>query len=332
MSTTVYKIVWADDEVDALKDIFEKRFNDSGIQIIGKAHDGEELEKVLSEIGNRIDAVIVDANFNESEIVIEEERDTSGLTFARHLSKSYPLIPFFLFTQRSDEMLKEIYRSVPKFFEEFPRHKRWFKKTAEGEFDEMINAIKTEVIERKSPNFVISNRYQYELNAATILDGTEDFIREFLIRDYENTLEEMIEPFIRVRRGLEKMFGKCEKTNLIPPISDDFNGTADYFLYQKYSPKDKDGNRVLKYEMIEKKLMPMPIARALSYVVNIVQDSAHSKDKLKLKVDEYFANTKDTLLLKSVVFTFMDCVKWFVITVCKNNDYEHNAIALWKEA
>ena len=124
MSTNVYNIIWADDDIDALKDRYEKRFTKNGLSIIGIAHNGEELEQQLSEKIDFVDAVIVDANFNETEVDIDDERDTSGLTFTRtHLLKVFPNTPFILFTQREDELTNKKYQNIhAKFLQEVPRH------------------------------------------------------------------------------------------------------------------------------------------------------------------------------------------------------------------
>ena len=43
MSTNVYNIIWADDDIDALKDRYEKRFTKNGLSIIGIAHNGDTV-------------------------------------------------------------------------------------------------------------------------------------------------------------------------------------------------------------------------------------------------------------------------------------------------
>lgn len=327
---SVYNIVWADDEIDAILDQqLEKELNDDGFNIVGKARNGLQLQSILANYSN-IDAVIVDANFNEVSTDVNNERDTSGLTYARTLYINLNRrIPFFLFTNRSDELLHEIHKDNPAFLEDFPRHKRWFNKSADGEYEQMLASIKAAVNENKSTDFIIRNKFGYELNAASVFEGTREFIFEFLVHDHENRLEEMVEPFIRVRKALEKMFEKCAMLKLMPPINNDMNGSADYFKYSNYSPKDTSGKRVLQYNMIDKALMPKPLANALSYIVDIVQDASHSKSVLKLKVDEYYSKTKDTLLLRSVVYILIDCIKWFTVTALNSPNIEENAKKLW---
>ena len=112
----MYNIIWADDEIDDLLD--EDTIEDlksNGFKVLGMAHDGQELELYLDQYSEMVDAVIVDANFNESDMEIKSERDTSGLTFARSLytHKLSKSVPFFIFTNRSDELLKEIYQYTP---------------------------------------------------------------------------------------------------------------------------------------------------------------------------------------------------------------------------
>ena len=324
----VYNIIWADDEIDdILSDIARERLERKGIRIVGEAHDGHELEELLEENAGTVDAVIVDANFNESSVATDNERDTSGLDYARslYIHRCGRKIPFFLFTNRSDELLQEIYRSNPKFLEDFPRHKRWFNKSGQGEKDEMFDEIRRAVEERNTPEFRIRNRHLYELNAASVIDGAREFYFEVLLRDNEGTLAEMREPFISVRRIIEKGFALAQRAAIIPPISEDFNGTAAYLFHECY--KNKEGT--VLYRMLEP-LIPKPVASSLRYVVNIVQDGSHSKDGLSLNVDEYFADTRDLNLLRSVVFASMDFIKWLVMKLKERNDKSANEYNLWE--
>lgn len=327
---SVYNIVWADDEIDdILDDMTIEELKEKGFHVVGQAHNGQELERWLDR-PELVDAVIVDANFNESDSDIESERDTSGLDYARSLyrMKLMRKIPFFLFTNRSDELLKEIYQHNPAFLEDFPRHKRWFKKSDMEEYNDMLDEIKKVIDEAKTTDFVVRNKFQYELNAASLIDDAQDFIYEFLIRDFDDTLVDIKEPFVSVRRSIEKIFGKCEIMKLIPPISDNTNGTAAYFLYNNYSLKEDEGYKTY-FEMVGENIMPKPLAQSLKYIVDITQDGSHSKKNMKLKVDEYFKKTKDVLLLRSVVYILIDVLKWFALTLLAHQDIEAN-MRLWK--
>lgn len=335
MSTNVYNIVWADDEIDDfLDDNYEDDLKEMGFVIIGKAHDGVELEKIL-EKPNVIDAVIVDANFNESSSAIESERDISGLDYARglYIHKFNRSIPFFLYSNRTEELLRELTKHNPSYLNDFPRHKRWFSKYLLEERNEMFNAIKSQVDERKTTSFIIRNRYKIELAYADVLGlDSHDYVFEVLCRDWDNTLAEMREPFATARKIVEQIFGQCEKVKLIPPISDNTNGTGDYFLYKTFSPIDeKTRKRIPLYKMKDDGLMPKPLAQSLVFFLNITQDGAHRKSKLPLKVDEYFIKTKDVLLLRSILFILIDLIKWFIETWKEHMDSEVNEIVLWEK-
>ena len=333
MNMNVYNIVWADDEIDDfLDDAYQEDLRNIGFEIVGKARNGLELEKCLVQ-ENQIDAVIVDANFNEASQSINSERDISGLIYARsmYLHKLKRKIPFFLFTNRTDELLQDITKDNPSFLEDFPRHKRWFSKYLREERDEMFEAIKKAVDDINSTGFVIRNRYKDELNAATLIDDAKDFIYEFLSKDIEDSLIEMVEPFVRARRIIEQLFSQLEKMCIIPPISNDFNGTAKYFMHKGYSRKDSVTSRWVQEYYMAVDIMPMPLAQSLDYLSSITQDGAHSKGKLNLKVGQYFKQSKDTHLLRSIAYIVMDLIKWHANTLLSHRNIEENKDSLWKK-
>ena len=78
-------------------------------------------------------------------------------------------------------------------------------------------------------------------------------------------------------------------------------------------------------------IMPKPLATSLKYIVDITQDASHSKNEMKLKVDEYFEETKDVLMLRSVVYILIDVIKWFAITALSHQDIEVNEQTLWQK-
>ena len=300
MNMNVYNVIWADDDIDALIDRYEKRFNNNGIYIIGCAHNGEELELCLAKKKNMVDAVIVDANFNESEIDIDDERDTSGLSFTRsHLLKQYSSIPFILFTQRSDEMIVEKYRNTPKFKLEFPRHKRWFKKNDEDELIEMFEAIKKETDYRTSDSFRVRNKYAKEFEAASLIDGATENLERGLLYLYEDDAWKNTQDYFNpARKIVERIKGSCSKMNLLPPhlslnvMSKLFSGISDSGYWLK------------------EPLMEKPLAESLHFFLKITQDGSHDDDDMSLNVDQYVRETKNINLYRTVLYIAMDLLLW----------------------
>ena len=47
---------------------------------------------------------------------------------------------------------------------------------------------------------------------------------------------------------------------------------------------------------------------------------------MKLKVDKYWQETKDTYLLRSILFITCDILRWFAKTLIDNHDKEINAL------
>lgn len=317
MRENVYKIIWADDEIDnLLDDDTIEDMNDMGFEVIGRAHDGEEFKKILNEKRHYVDAVILDANFNETDKSVRNERDITGLNYAWSvLSLLYEHeIPFFLFTNRDEESIREAFKDIRRFNTDFQRHETWFSKSGEGEFYEMLEKIKKAVDDKNSPEFVVKNRFCKELDAAGLL-GKEikEFIFSFLLYDYTDRLEELKEPFKLARDVIEKIFNECEQGGLIPPITDNTNGTAYYLLKGKYKVKDKtnDNNRWLYEAREEGMIMPKPIAQMLVNATYFVQDVAHCKNGLELKVNDYYNEHKDFHLLRSVMYPLIDVILWY---------------------
>ena len=283
MSTIVYNLVWADDEIDIILDEdLKKTLRNKGFEVIDKAHNGIELKNILDEYKNKnkIDAIIVDANFHESNNVPRNQTDTSGLTYARFLKRDHETIPMFLFTGRPEDTLRYLYRdNIEDFERDFPRKIRWFEK---GERNELLKAIKKTVDEMRTPAFVVRNRFSKELKAAeAVSKDAYNFIFDFLQRERESEekLKEIIEPFNTMRKILEEILQGCISKEFIPPI-DEFNGIGYYFLNGEH---DKGG---IKYKMIENfRIIPKPIASILRNMIFIVQDGSHNlKEKKKDKI------------------------------------------------
>lgn len=249
----------------------------------------------------------------------------------------YSNIPFFLYSARNEEILRDALKNTPDILDKFPRYKRWFYKPTE--WKDLLQQIKLTVDEMDSPEYRLRNKFRYELNSAALIDGAEKYLMRILMSEYNNDYNSLVEPFMPIRRGLEHIFDSLSDWNIIPPMNNDFNGTADYLVFGTYRAKDENGrykldvNRhyVYKYkaEFINT-LIPKTMAKSLNYLVDVVQDYAHSKEGLKLKVDEYWKESHDHLLLLSCFYIYMDILKWFAKTMLTHEEEEINA-TLWQE-
>lgn len=321
MSTIVYNIVWADDEIDALVDRYEERFSDNGFRIIGKAHDGKELKALLSETTHKTDAVIIDANFQAASSDGElSERDIPGLDFAYSLyAFTYEReIPFFLFTQRSDEMLREQLVNKPDFFKDFKRHEHWFKKNDEDELEEMFEAIKKDVDYKRSDAFIVRNKYRKEFEAATLIDDAETNLEKGLLFLYDdNTWKDTQDYFNPARKIVERIVKKCVMMNILPPKITLNNAS------KLFSGFETDNHEALKVEV-----MPRALAESLHHFLKITQDGSHDANYMGLGVDKYVRDTKNINLYRSILYIAMDLLLWYKDVAEK---YKENKNPVWEE-
>lgn len=326
MRKNAYNVIWVDDEIDCLlDDSIKETFRDKNFEII-PAHNGMELENILRQGKNQVDAVIVDANFSEAADNPRNERDTSGLDYARGIYRQMlnMEIPFFLFTGRRYEMLQERYADNPGILEDFP----YYSKTIDADFDRLLDDIRKKIESDQSPGVVIRKRFGEELKAAGLIPNADDFVYEFLVRDYCGTLSEpgssfITPPFNIIRGFLEQLFCKCANLGLIPPISNDMTGTANYLFKGEYQRLNQ-----CHYKKVAD-IIPKPLASMLLQIVRIVQDGSHNKDGLELRVQEYYNITQDTLFLKSIVYVLIDTLKWFYSVVSERESVNESSSELW---
>ena len=311
----VYNIIWADDEIDDfLDERYESRLLRKGFKVIGKAHNGEELEERLKNT-SFIDAVIVDANFNESSNSVENEREVSGLDYARNLYRHVVKysIPFFLYTGRTDELLQEIAKKErPNLLKDFRRRENWFSKTL-NERDEMLEAIKNEVERRNTPEFRIHNKYAREFEAAELIDEATENLQRGLLYLYEGDNWKNVQDYFNPSRKIvERIMKKCKEKNLLPAKLS-LNDASRMFSGIDCGCKFK------------KNIMPKPLAESLFYFLKITQDGSHDDMDMSLGVDEYVRETKNINLYRTILYIAMDLLLWYE-SISKHNWDEEEQI------
>lgn len=347
MKKNVVNIIWTDDDIDSMLDIYANDLKKCGFNVIGTAHDGDNLVKELRIKHTFTDAVIIDANFCETGIPEENEFVTTGLESARQLNKlSFPEIPFFLFTARTDsELIDQFKKQKSQVLAHFPRHKRWFSKSIRAEQSQMFDAIRSEVERIQSPEFIIYNRYCNELKAAAFLGkDCEAKILKLLIQDYENTLAGNDDPFNSLRKILERVFQVLKRYSIIPPYNR-INEIASYLLFNNPSKKSEYFGQFVS---LKKNLLPKPLASEVYSMTKLLQDGNHdagddladctisdadkrSEGALEYEVDKYWRNTKDTSFFKAMLWTMIGLIRWTYDICMKHPNAEENKEQIWCE-
>lgn len=313
-----YNIVWADDEIQFLVDDFTKEnLEEEGLYIIGKATHSEELDKVLEALCktnsiHKPDAVIVDANFGKRNIRVDD-KSTSGLRHSFSLMEKHSSIPFFLYTKRKEEILKNEYSEGELDY--FEGQNRWFEKGSVG-FDRLVKRIKEVVDEQASPEFILRNRYFREFQIAQHIPGAEATLLKGLLVEMGEEHVDSIDYFTSLRKVIEGMFEVCKFRKIIPEITE-LNGCCT-FLENKHND----------YFIVEgERIMHEALVYALRYALDMTQDASHNREKLKLKTDEYARDVNSNHLFNSILHIIMDLILWYGDKM--DTDSERNALC-WK--
>ena len=316
----IYRIIWADDEIDALLD-------ENGRALISKQHvevikcnNAAMLKEKLENANHRIDAVIVDANFTARDFTPSDETDFSGLNKAMRVREGYKRIPFYLYTQRVNlsDLVDEDELSYFKDNDAI-----FFKSNG---LTLLLDRIKSDVDKFNSAEFQIDNQFKKELNFFQVFDKhckakSYNLIRELLLQSREDTLTGT-ERFLNQFRTeiLDNMNTIAAHFGIVPELS--LNDFSRFLCLNEVEVKEK------KYKL-NKEVLPKALHMLMQYVVRMVQDGSHKGPKLQYEVHQFVSENKDTLIIQSLLFAIIELVSWFVPYLETHTDIQKN-LANWQ--
>lgn len=296
MTESVYNIIWADDEIlDILSESKEAAFEKNGIKVLRKLNRSENLIETIEELGSKLHAVIVDANFSEDEGMPESDRDVSGLSLVRVAINTYrDKIPFILYSQRDSAMLKQ---SCPWITKEFTYGENWLDKAVDRKT--LIATIKAQIEKYNSPEFRVRCQYRKEFEAAELIPGAEKLLTDGLLYEYNGNWESTEDYFNPTRNLVECVFNRGRENGILPSIPE-LNKMARFC-----SGEEIDGFKL--YEAI----LPDVLKKCLKYFLDITNDGSHSRYDLSLKVREYVRENQNINLYRSILYIAMDILLWY---------------------
>ena len=311
-----YRIIWADDEIDALLDENSKALlSKQHVEVI-KCNNAAMLEEKLKNVNHRIDAVIVDANFTARDSKLSNDSklsdtDVSGLIKALMLRGEYRHIPFYLYTQRvnlSDLVDEEWLR----YFKD--NNALFFKRDG---LPPLIDRIKNDAEKINSTEFQIDNQYKNELSDCKKFDNhcngdSYNIIRSLLIKSQENDLQGAEKHLNEFRTLLENMNTVASNFGIVPKglsLND----------FSKFLCGHNDSKFILYDDILPKSLYEI-----LRYVIRLTQDGSHDKPELQYEIRRYIYETHDVLIIRSILFAVIEIISWFTHYLEEHPDKEEN--------
>lgn len=296
-----YNVIWVDDDIDALcpetgTNGMKKWIKKHRIEVIGRARSFNQFENMMNYCYDRVDAVITDANFSDTNVTAHSE-EYSGLVRMLEVIKSFNQkrdIPFYLYTGKKEYIEKHFAFGQLDYFK---NNHRIFNK---GEFEKMFIQLQRDVDHINSPSYIVRNKYGKYLEAASFIEGNEKLIWDALMQSYLGEIK--IQHFNSLREVVEHIFSECANLSILPKGLSSLNGIC------KFLNQGKENNYKIKENL---EIMPKPLSRALWYFLDITQDGSHKKSDLKLGVEKYARETDSLNIFRSVLFIAMDICFWY---------------------
>ena len=316
----IYNIVWADDEIATLcNSIQQKIFEMNDINVVEMFENANDLLRYLDNPKERVDAVVIDANFPDSTFEANNERDISGMQrILLQKAKYKDKFPFILYTGRLELMSEN---DKIAWFREFDN--MTVIKGTEGT-KHLIKKIKEVVDAQRKPEQLIEQVHGKAIKCFETFDtlnGTKEeskaLIMKILTMAYSGTMNDAATYLWQIRcLILEKMNSLAAKYGIVPPklATNEFS----YFLCGRNS----------KFTINCNEIMPLTLSGPLEYVVRLTQDGAHSENqgegKLAYHVLDYLKRNDDSYLVLSVCFATMEIMTWFMTYLCEHTDKKEN--------
>ncbi len=313
----IYRIIWADDEIDALLDENSKALTSKLHVEVIKCNNAATLEEKLENANHRIDAVIVDANFTARDFTPSDETNITGLTKAMRVRERYKRIPFYLYTQRVnpsdivDEDTLAYFKDNDAIF---------FKSNG---LTPLLDRIKSDVDKINSVEFQIDNQFKKELNYFQVFDKQCDgnsygLIRELLIQSRDGSLIGAENYFNQIRSKIfENMNAVAAHFGIVPEGLSLNNFSL--FLCSKAE----------KYKLNED-VLPKALHMLMGYVVRMVQDGSHKRGNIQYGVHQFVSENKDTLIIQSLLYAIIELMSWFIPYLATHTNKQLN-LANWQK-
>lgn len=311
----IYRIIWADDEIDALLDENSKTLLSKQYVEVIKCNNAAMLEEKLRNVNYRIDAVIVDANFTAKDFTPSNETVVSGLRKAILLREGYKHIPFYIYTQRINisDLIDE------ESLAYFKDNNAIFLK-GNGLLP-LLKRIKNDVDNFNSAEFQIDNQFKKELYYFHVFDKqcnakSHNLIRELLIQSRKGSLTGAEDFFNKFRSEILENIKAVSIHFGIAPDGLSLNDFSRFLCLKEIEVKEE------KYKL-NKEVLPRALHLLMGHVIMMVQDGSHKRD-IRYGVHQFVSEKKDTLIIQSLLFAIIELMSWFIPYLATHTDNQLN--------
>lgn len=332
MSAKVYNILWADDEIDTLEKNEATRylFLSKGVNLLQGVTTSERLHQALDIYKDKVDAVIIDANFSREDVDYLQPNDISGLIHSATLLELYNIkreIPFFLYTARKGK-LSNLCRNKELFY--FEKNDRIFLK---GNINPLLNQIIEDVDKIQSVERWVQLRYGKLLGRVKKIDEKaaitlEDFLRAEA-RDVDFDKAGVM--FNSLRKIVEIIVDHCHNELVVPREVKGLNAFAYFWSKVGFKEKDNNGNVKKIWKPKSKDLMPELLSESLGKVIEILQDGSHATEELNLRVADYVQENKTPFVFRFCLHYVLELLMWYSDLESKLETSEKYMVPLYKD-
>lgn len=315
MNAKVYNIIWADDEIATLKKDEATRtlFLEKGINLLDGVTTSERLRQALDIYKDKVDAVIIDANFSRDDVEYLQDEDISGLIHSATLVELYNLkreIPFFLYTARKGK-LSNLCKNQELAY--FTSNSRIFLK---GDIKSLVNSIIQAVEHIQSIEFRVHKQHREILSfSEQISSECSDLLWDFLLNEARDITFERTElMFNDLRNIIEKVVSLCREYDITPEEVKSLNNFKHYWS-GKLDKIEWIGPTQCPLIIKGVPIMPKVVSSSLWGFIDILQDGSHSTEELRLNVREYVTDTKRPFLFRTCLYQTLDILRWLDSTI-----------------
>lgn len=308
MESKLIHVVWCDDAIDSLYDKYTQvLFEEHNCILFKKAHNSDELNKILDDYKEQVDAVITDFNMGASETFPKKDM-AKGFQWVHEHCKEYAPIPFYLYTGRDIEFIKEKYDGFEYSTNEddyfFGPNKNVESKRNRhfqgGELGDLLEMIEEETVTICTPEYRIRQEYSDAFVAINKFGLDASVFLQILLFDEKVRPTELRSQSNQLRMVIDKLVGELKNNKIIP--SDLKLNEVPHFLADKSNTKyDSDD------------YMPKSLSKAFSFFLDYTQDGSHDNTTLSIEFNQYLSSTKDIFLVKALAIICLDIIKWFSI-------------------